>query len=80
MAMKLFRASRAVQLIAGHEPRREGEYPVIYAARSSAECDRIAEEEYDCGTYTETWFMIYTSKGELVRKMNASAVAEVHYV
>jgi hypothetical protein len=76
--------TKHIKLIAGFEPRREGEYPVLhmvgngFAGPIKHTITRIETHEQNLGTYGILWFDIFDGD-ELLASMNALAVAEVHY-
>jgi hypothetical protein len=67
-----------IKRISGAEPRRDGEYPVIYALGFDGVV-LIEEEQENLGTYGIIWFKAYKDDGTLVGKMNAAYVANVDY-
>ena len=73
-----------IKLIAGMEPKREGEWPTTFAVGNSFHgpnkhtITRIESRNENLGTYGITWFDIFDGDDLLV-SMNAMAVSEIHY-
>jgi len=67
----------------GHEPRREGEFPLSYQV--GAECfskagkvTSIEERLQDLGDRGIQWFDVWCGERR-VASLNATCVAEIHY-
>ena len=69
--------TQRIRLISGHEPMREGEYPIVFqvGVEGVTEIEKWMENFGDHGV---GWYRV--KKGDqLFVDMNARAVAEVHY-
>ena len=74
---------KTIILIAGAEPHREGEYPIVYAVgnsitRGAQPITRIERREENLGTYGVVWFDVFVGD-DLRASMNALLVAEISY-
>jgi hypothetical protein len=71
-----------IKAVIGEEPRREGEYPLIYQVgydvQQGVRVTHITEETENLGTYGVKWFYVWADK-HLVAKMNALQVATILY-
>lgn len=74
--------SPEIKAVIGEEPRREGEYPLIYQVgyevQPGVRVTHITEDTENLGTYGVKWFSVWADK-HLVAKMNALQVAAVLY-
>lgn len=79
------KVDQPIEAIFGFEPMREGEYPTSFTVGQYYDgryreklCERITFREDNYGTHGVGWFDVW-SGGEVVRSLNACAVAEVYY-
>lgn len=76
--------SRIIKHIIGHEPKRDGEYPLFYAVGASIRngepnIDSIDYREQYFGTYSLPWFDVKVA-GTIVSSVAGQAVGEIAYL
>jgi len=72
------------KMVVGQEPRREGEYPMMFLVGSAPyhkdyPVYNIMQVHENCGTYGIEWFVAYDKEGNMIGKMNALHVESIQY-